>query len=163
MGGYISQDPLGLKGGISNAYSYVKNINLFIDIYGLADFYVTPDGNVIPATGYRYMPSDASYIDELKKTMEIPARADGTYISFDKFDTPSSGKLQVPHDAALRGSFDTLQIVDDVKIPHGEWGKADWLEPITKDFPDFGEGGATQAVTNKAIKLDSLEDLNNLH
>lgn len=53
----------------------------------------------------------------------------------------------------------TLQLADDLRIPHGEWGQADWLEPVTKDFPEYGEGGATQAVTNQRIVLDSLEDL----
>jgi len=34
-GTYISQDPIGLAGGNSNIYSYVANVNLFIDIFGL--------------------------------------------------------------------------------------------------------------------------------
>ena len=67
--------------------------------------------------------------------------------------------LQVPHDASIRGSFDTLQIIDDIRIPKGVWGKASWLEPITKSYPEYGAGGATQAVTNQKIKLDSLIDL----
>lgn len=32
---YISQDPIGLMGG-GNIYSYVKDINKFVDIFGLA-------------------------------------------------------------------------------------------------------------------------------
>ena len=54
---------------------------------------------------------------------------------------------------------DTLQLADDLRIPYGKWGQADWLEPLIKDFPEYGEGGATQAVTNQRIVLDSLEDL----
>ena len=91
--------------------------------------------------------------------MEIPANIKGTYITFDKFDIPAPEKLQVPHDASIRGSFTTLQIIDDIRIPNGEWGKASWLEPITKDNPIYGPGGATQAVTNQKIILDSLKDL----
>lgn len=123
------------------------------------DFYVTPSGTAVPATGYRYMPRDANYIDDLKSTMEIPSNSEGTYITFDKFDTPNPGKLQVPHDASIRGSFDTLQIIDDIRTPNGKWGKAECLEPITKDFNKFGPGGATQAITNQKIKIDSLIDL----
>ena len=52
-----------------------------------------------------------------------------------------------------------MQIIDDIRIPNGEWGKASWLEPITKDNPIYGPGGATQAVTNQKIILDNLEDL----
>lgn len=63
------------------------------------------------------------------------------------------------NDAAIRGRFDTLQIINDINIPNGKWGTVDWLEPLTKDFPEFGVGGATQAVTKKAIKLDKLEHL----
>lgn len=89
----------------------------------------------MPATGYRYMPAEASYMESLKNTMEIPANPSGTYITFDKFDVPTPGRLQVPHDASIRGSFDTLQIIDDIRVPNGKWGQASWLEPITKDFP----------------------------
>jgi len=113
----------------------------------------------VPATGYRYMPAEASYMDSLKNTMEIPENPSGTYITFDKFDVPTPGRLQVPHDASIRGSFDTLQIIDDIRVPNGKWGQASWLEPITKDFPKYGPGGATQALTYQKIKLNSLKDL----
>ena len=123
------------------------------------DFYVKPNGEIVPATGYRYMPAEASYMDSLKNTMEIPENPSGTYITFDKFDVPTPGRLQVPHDASIRGSFDTLQIIDDIRVPNGKWGQASWLEPITKDFPKYGPGGATQALTYQKIKLNSLKDL----
>ena len=123
------------------------------------DFYVKPNGEIVPATGYRYMPAEASYMESLKNTMEIPANPSGTYITFDKFDVPTPGRLQVPHDASIRGSFDTLQIIDDIRVPNGKWGQASWLEPITKDFPKYGPGGATQALTYQKIKLNSLKDL----
>lgn len=93
----------------------------------------------------------------LKNTMEIPAN--GTYIIFDKFDIPAPEKLQVPHDASIRGSFDTLQVIEDIRAPIGKWGKANWLEPVTTDFPEYGSGGATQVITNQKIVLNKLEDL----
>ena len=124
-----------------------------------ADFYVTPNGDAVPSMEYRYMPRNADHMPSLRNTMEIPANIKGTYITFDKFDIPAPEKLQVPHDASIRGSFTTLQIIDDIRIPNGEWGKASWLEPITKDNPIYGPGGATQAVTNQKIILDSLKDL----
>lgn len=105
------------------------------------------------------MPRDADYIPTMKETMKIPSRIEGTYISFDKFDTPAPGKLQVPHDASIRGSFDTLQIIDDIRVPNGCWGDASWLEPITEDYDIYGPGGATQAITNHEIVLDILKDL----
>ncbi|OCL26724.1 hypothetical protein U472_08260 [Orenia metallireducens] len=113
----------------------------------------------MPSTGYRYMSENAFYIDDLKKTKLIPENLNGTYFSFDNYDIASQSKLQVPHDASIKGSFDTLQIIDDIKVPYGNWGNANYLEPLTKDFPQFGSGGATQAITNQAIKLDSLEKI----
>ena len=113
----------------------------------------------MPSTGYRYMSREAKYLPSLKNTMEIPANANGTYISFDKFDIPAPEKLQVPHDAPIRGSFDTLQIIEDIRVPNGKWGKANWLEPVTTDFPEYGSGGATQVITNQKIVLNKLEDL----
>lgn len=64
--------------------------------------------------------------------------------------------LQVPHDASVKVSFDTLQIIDDISVPHGNWGKASYLEPITTDFPQFGSGGATQVITHSRIKIKSI-------
>lgn len=93
------------------------------------------------------MPKDASYLDSLQNTMEIPANPNGTYITFDRFDMPAPGRLQVPHDASIRGSFDILQIIDDIRVPNGKWGQASWLEPIAKDFPKYGPGGETLAIT----------------
>jgi hypothetical protein len=82
-------------------------------------------------------------------------------LNSDKYDVPSPQKLQVPHDASVRASFDTLQLIDDLRIPKGQWGKADYLEPITKDFTEYGSGGATQAITNKPIYYNDLDYLNN--
>ena len=139
--GISSEDMAGIE-GVSNA-----------------DFYVTPSGEAIPSTGYRYMSQNAPYIDSLKENMTIPENPNGTYFSFDKYDIANPGALQVPHDAAYRASFDTLQVIDDIKVPNGNWGKADYLEPLTNDFPQFGQGGATQVITNKRINLNDITKL----
>ena len=65
----------------------------------------------------------------------------------------------MPHDAAIRVEFDTLQVVDDVKIPRGMYNTADYLEPLTKDYPQFGAGGAAQAITNSEIEASRIVDL----
>lgn len=36
-------------------------------------------------------------MESLKNTMGIPANPSGTYITFDKFDVPTPGRLQVQH------------------------------------------------------------------
>jgi len=45
------------------------------------------------------------------------------------------GRLQVPHDAAIRLEFDTIQVLEDVRIPKGDWEKASHLEPFDRRQP----------------------------
>ena len=52
-----------------------------------------------------------------------------------------------------------MQIVDDVRVPYGKWGTAEHLEPIVKDYPQLGQGGATQVTTTSAITVDEIKDL----
>jgi hypothetical protein len=124
-----------------------------------ADFYVHPNGEVVPATGYRYMSANADYLERLGKTMTIPANPKGTFLSFDQFDTPSPDKLQVPHDASVRASFDTLQLLDDLRIPNDNWDRGTRLEPRTSFFREYGPGGATQAITHSSIQVNELDFL----
>jgi hypothetical protein len=125
------------------------------------DFYTKANGTSIQSTGYRYVDSNAQYLTDLRKTGVIPESKKGTYFSFEKFDyaNEAADKLQVPHDAGIRIEFDTKQIIDEIEIPKGKWGTADYYEPITKDFPEFGKGNTTQAITKSPIKADRIEDL----
>ena len=120
---------------------------------------MTPSGEAIPSTGYRYVSESATYLDDMSKNMIIPANPDGTYFSFNNYDIANPNALQVPHDASIKVSFDTLQIIDDISVPYGNWGRASYLEPITKDFPQFGGGGATQVITHSSINIDSITKL----
>lgn len=95
----------------------------------------------------------------MSESMSIPANENGTYFSFNNYDTANPGALQVPHDASIKVSFDTLRLVDDINIPYGNWGQATYLESITSDFPQFGSGGATQVITHSQIKIDSITQL----
>ena len=116
------------------------------------DFYVKPNGDAVPATGYRYM--DTKYAEQTFKTNKAP----GSYFGFDKFDSASEARnaLQISTDwsnAGLRGEFDTLQIIDDIRIPYeyGDTGKI--LEPFTKSYPEFGTGGHRQVITDSWIEF----------
>jgi len=123
------------------------------------DFYVTPSGEAIPSTGYRYISENAPYLDDMTNSMSIPANADGTYFSFNNYNVANPGALQVPHDASVKVSFNTLQIIDDISVPYGQWGKASYYEPLTMDFPQFGSGGATQVITYSPIIIDNVTRL----
>jgi uncharacterized protein RhaS with RHS repeats len=35
MGNYLSQDPIGLDGGNPTLYGYVKDVNSWVDVFGL--------------------------------------------------------------------------------------------------------------------------------
>ncbi|MHB1395126.1 MAG: RHS repeat-associated core domain-containing protein, partial [Clostridia bacterium] len=122
-----------------------------------ADFYVTPSGDAIPSTGYRYFARNPNVLQSAKNGV-LPGKSSGTYFSFDKIDDAivAQGKLQIPYRPEYRASFDTLKIIDDIKVPNGNWGRADYLEPITKDFLQFGPGKATQAVTTKPVDILDL-------
>ena len=137
----------------------VSEDSCLLETGGKPDYYVRPNGETIPSTGYRYISENAPYLDSMLDSMIIPANDGGTYFSFNRFETANPGALQVPHDASVRVEFDTLQITDDINIPYGNWGKASYLEPITVDFPQFGAGGATQVITNSEIIIDSITKL----
>jgi len=125
------------------------------------NFYVRPNGDVIPATGYHYTHSGSQYLDDIIDTGILPARNVPTYLSFDEISTADQarGLLQVDRLADIRLEFDTLQIIDDIRIPRGLGGTALWLEPLTADYPAFGTGGATQAITSKSISISSIVEL----
>ena len=57
-------------------------------------------------------------------------------------------------------SFDTLDIIDDIHVPYGEWGKATYLEPLTASYKQFGPGRASQVITfskiNSVFSIDKL-------
>lgn len=121
-------------------------------------FYVKSNGEAVPSTGYRYIDSNSPYLKSLISSGKISHSKDGTYFSFNKYDDGAKQKLQVPHDAAIRIEFDTKQVLNDVRIPQGDYGRSDQKEPITRDFPAFGSGGATQAITNMPIEVDRVID-----
>ena len=147
------------------------------------DFYVGPDGpsSTLPATAYRYLDSKA-YV-ETKKNMT----GNLSYFGFKKFDTAYQARdaFQIKYDyynqndpelswsdAAVRGTFDTLQLYDNatgklkVRIPYtfGDTGKD--LEPFTESYPEYGQGGELQMIRLRwdedlIIKYDRLDILPN--
>ncbi|MBV4476870.1 hypothetical protein [Pseudomonas botevensis] len=124
-----------------------------------ADFYVTPQGTAIPATGYRAVGVPAV---EEALTGTIAPRSP-TYITFDnikKYDAVrSSGPTTTARTPTNWVSFDTLPLVNDLKIPTGKWNTTTNLEPITNTFPEWGRGGGTQAITNQSIKIKDFGTL----
>lgn len=116
--------------------------------------------------GYRYIGSQAKYIEELKRTGVIPPMRgdDLTYFSLDKFDNPieAISKLQLNGDmtdATWRAEFSADQIKTSVAFPKANWDDAPNIEIITRSYPQYGKGGGTQFVTQETIKLRRLINL----
>ena len=109
--------------------------------------------------GARHIASDAPYLDDLLKTGQIPSNARGTYFTLDEgYDALTPFRLQVPHDGAIRVEFGLGQLGDDIAVPFGNWGKGPHLEPVARDFPDFGFGGASQRITTSPIQAERIID-----
>ena len=116
------------------------------------DFYVAPNGDVIPATGYRYMPSWGA-ADALNTGRQYT-----TYFGFDKFDSAKEAReaFQISgnwSDCKIRGEFDTLQVIDDMYIPTTLGNTTTVPEPFAVSYPEYGEGGAQQFRVDKVIEF----------
>jgi hypothetical protein len=119
-------------------------------------YYASPNGDVLPATAYRYM--DSKYARVTMNTMEAPL----SYFGFEKFGTGASARdaFQIFYqrgnpaswsNARLRGTFDTLQLfspqgVPLVKVPLEKGGIGPLPEPFTRSYPQYGAGGTYQLV-----------------
>lgn len=117
------------------------------------------DGTAIPATGYRAIGGDANVTEAGSGV--IDAR-NPTYLTFDNImDLPPEtvkDLLQLPRLPTHSVSFDTVQILDDIRVPGGRWNTTEIPEPVAQTFPEWG-GGGTQAITNSPIKIDGVQVL----
>ena len=83
-----------------------------------------------------------------------------TYIGFNKYDSAYQARaaFQISpdwSDCKVRGTFDTLQIIEDMYIPTTLGNTTDILEPFTVSYPKYGSGGVQQFCVDKVI--DFLE------
>lgn len=125
-----------------------------------ADFYGTSAGEIIPATGYRALGGSGVNRAINGNIMSLDKN---TYITFNNISNMTGKEvkdlLQMPNVPSHYAKFDTLQIIDDLKIPTGKWGQSKILEPICNTLPDFGKGDGTQAITSTPINNFKLFEL----
>ena len=119
------------------------------------DFYITLNGNVVPATGYRYMDSQRAK-DALTKGEQYT-----TYIGFTKYDSASQVKdaFQIADawsDCKVRGEFDTLQVIDKMYVPTEKGNTTTIPEPITCSYPEYGKGGEQQLCVDTVVKFKNV-------
>ena len=122
------------------------------------DFYVTPSGEAVPATGYRYMDSKKAD-DAFTKGEQFT-----TYIGFEKLDSAKQVKdrfqiADIWSDCKVRGEFDTLQAIDNMYVPTTQGNTTNIPEPITFSYPQFGSGGAYQLRVDKVIKYKNVKKI----
>ncbi|MBD5546187.1 MAG: hypothetical protein HDQ97_02075 [Lachnospiraceae bacterium] len=120
------------------------------------DFYVTPSGDVVPSTGYRYM-SSSNASDALNTGKQYT-----TYIGFDKFDSALQARdaFQVSpnwSDCKVRGTFDTLQVIDDMYVPTTLGNTTSIPEPFAISYPEYGNGGIQQFRVDKVVNFLEVE------
>ena len=63
------------------------------------------------------------------------------------------------NDAIWRLEFDTEQLLGKVKFPKAKWDSAEYIEVLTRSYPDFGSGGASQFITQSKIKSTRMTNL----
>lgn len=124
------------------------------------NFYVAPNGDIVPSTGYRYM--DSKYAEQTMQSMSAPS----SYFGFEKFDSAKDAQdaFQISPEwsnCKLRGEFDTLQVIDEMYIPKAYGDKEPGLEPFTRCYPEYGKEGCQQFIYKGKIyfkKVDIIEN-----
>ncbi|MCF0126603.1 MAG: hypothetical protein HUJ68_12790, partial [Clostridia bacterium] len=121
-------------------------------------FYVAPNGDCLPAVGYRYM--DSRFYEKTLETMTVP----GSYFGFERFDSANQAinAFQInptawKNNCQLRGQFDTLQVFDGCFIPKSFGNTGEFLEPYTCCYPMLGTGGYQQYIYTGTITLDDVK------
>ena len=140
----------------TGAYSFSKSGASGFEGGSKVDFYVTPSGEAVPATGYRYMSSE--YATEALTT----GKQYTTYIGFTKYDSAAAARdaFQVTptwSDCKVRGTFDTLQAIDDMYIPTTLGNTTSIREPFTVSYPQYGKGGIQQLRVDKLIEFKDVK------
>lgn len=112
------------------------------------------DVEKIQAEAYRYSNFDPRF-DPAGNPVPGPPKLGvhgdgGWYSGFEKIDSSAFAKsrFQLPPEstAKYRLEFDWEAVKDNVRIPRGKQGDADWFEPLCKDYPEYGAGGGGQML-----------------
>ena len=120
------------------------------------DFYVTPSGDAVPATGYRYMSSGNA------EQALTTGKQYTTYIGFEKYDSAAQARdafqvADIWSDCKVRGEFDTLQVIDDMYVPTTLGNTTKIPEPFTCSYPEYGRGGIQQFRVDKEVEFRNVK------
>ena len=114
-------------------------------------------------TMYRYVNETSFNFDKLKTQGLIdasPSQFPG-YATLDKIDdaTQAQSILQLPKKPTWVAEFSSTQIINDVRFPTAKFNNADYIEVVTRSYPEWGVGGGSQFITNSQIKITRLKNL----
>jgi hypothetical protein len=115
------------------------------------------DIHTVHDQGHRYMDADETFLNQVIQNRKLPPPngPPGWNISFDEIGSSASArsKLQidpVKNTAKYRFDFDTVDVKDDIRMAFQAFDSDKrTFEPVTRAFPQHGEGGATQAIINR--------------
>jgi hypothetical protein len=126
------------------------------------------DLDKIQAEGYRYSNFDPRF-DRLGNPIEGSPKlsvhdTDGCYAGLEKIDTSAGAKsrYQLPETstAQYRLEFDWEAVKNNVRVPRGDQGRANYIEPMCKDFPNYGQGGGGQLLIDGVeVPIKSIWDI----
>ena len=51
------------------------------------------------------------------------------------------------------------QIIKDIRIPNAKYLNANYKEVLCRSYPNLGEGGGAQFITNSEVKIKKLINL----
>lgn len=118
---------------------------------------------VINKTMYRYV-NETSYNFEKLKTQGLidasPSQFPG-YATLDKIDDAIQAQsiLQLPKKPTWVAEFSSSQIINDVRFPTAKFNNANYIEVLTRSYPEWGIGGGSQFISNSQIKITKLRNL----
>lgn len=110
------------------------------------------------------MDADDAFLSQVIQNGKLPPPngPPGWNISFDEIGSSVSARPELQVDPArnactYRFDFDTVDVKDDIRMPFEAFdGDKRTLEPLTRAFPEHGEGGATQAIINRDIPVKAI-------
>lgn len=133
------------------------------------DFYVSPNGEAVEGTLYRY--SDSAYADDILQNSGSPGiDGRGHYLGTEALGSASSvrDRYQIAPEwsnPTVRGELDSIQLYDPntgtwrLQTPTSNGNTTTIPEPYTSAYPEYGTGGARQYITdqNTSFRYDNVD------
>lgn len=165
MGGYISQDPIGLAGGNPTIYGYVKDTNRWLDLFGfdITLFRIMGDkeasifestGKITGSGGETTFATDLAYYDKTK--------LDGVEYSGTKYSVTITDDAYAQLQAI--GVKDNSKVTKNLDMPEGSAG---WMETNVRFKGEKGylniqmgsENGAGLGIINNPDNRVSAQNM----